>query len=414
MGLSRSVSVLIAGAVWLGVPSLSQAAIPKISTVPRLSEGQPKAGDRARMAIGTDSLVQAHEFPRRQAERLFGSLMSRPPRLVSSTKPSRSIATASDRRSWLKSVYREGLVEASRSTELLADKLLMHKLVTQAMGASTDRFLPKTLGLKEFLAKHGLVDSRGVIIADGSRIESALYREFPAGFVVRPAVGVAPSETKRGLFTDSDQFVSALLSGRFSGYRSNHFRKPVQSHILKTIASGEAVVLQDDLILSMDARKRLQRRQYTEVRIHTFESRVVADAIPDRWYGQNNKQALPKASQLAAEEFVSSFLQLLPPRLLSRQAWGVDVAIFDNGEFRISEIVTNRGERISWSSYLDQPRVLGAYVRHFETYGGVQFDGLAGSILRNNLGNYFGYWDRRRETSGQGWQKLFSYLPPIP
>ena len=343
---------------------------------------------------------------------LYSELMSRPPRTSPASGAKIEVAIEGGKNGWLAAVYGRNLVDASEQTRMLADKLIMVKVLEQGLGQEeAKKYLPKTLGLKEFLDKHRLVSKRGKIKATGEQIEKALFKEFPAGFVIRPAVGVAPNETTKGLFANTDTFVAELVEGKFEGYKREHFWNPVRSSILDTVASGEAVVLQDDIILRADARKALHARAFREVRVHTYESKVVQDAVPARWV---QKAKVYEGEVKQAENFVAEFLKQLPPRLLTRQAWGVDVAVFDNGEMVINDIITNRGKRIQWSSYLEQPRVLGAYARHLEENAGVRFEGLQGTIVRNNFGNYFSYWDARIEKSPPGLRKLLSYLPPLP
>ncbi|MCM2280706.1 MAG: hypothetical protein NDI61_02535 [Bdellovibrionaceae bacterium] len=345
----------------------------------------------------------------KRAAAVYAALLSRPPRGLPSATV--LVATSSKKGPWLASLYERNLVEASAQTERLSDKLIMFRVLEQAIGFKAAQYYPRTLGLKEFLEKHRLVDNQGRLQADGERIEQALFAEFPAGFVVRPAVGVAPMETRKGLYPEGDEFIAALVAGKFPGYEPKHFRRPVSSHILDDVASGEAVVLQDDVILRAESRKKLKSRTYREVRVHTYENKVVADSIPTRWVQETN---VDEESARRVEVFVGEFLDALPSRMLSRQAWGVDVAVFDNGELLITDIVTNRGRKIQWSSYLEQPRIIGAYARHFEREAGLRFEGVAGLLMRNNFGNYFPYWDTRIEKSRPGLNKLLSYLPPLP
>ncbi len=405
----------------VGFPRPAEAAVPRqppVAPSKKIAE-KPAAGKmKKKKSGGAKARAKAKcrgacpspgEFAESRAAAVYASLLARPPR-VPPASPA-FIGTSSRKGPWLASVYSQGLVEASAQTEKLSDKLIMFRVLEQALGESARMYYPRTLGLKEFLGKHALVDARGRIKADGERIEQALYAEFPAGFVVRPAVGVAPRETRKGLYPEGDAFVAALVEGRFPGYEPRHFRTPVRSHILGGVASGEAVVLQDDVILRADAKKRLVSRTFREIRVHTYEGRVVPDSVPTRWV----QAAKVEGEEIeAAAEFVASFLSAMPSRLLTRQAWGVDVAVFDNGEMVVTDIVTNRGRRIQWSSYLEQPRVLGAYSRHFEKEAGVWFGGVAGALVRNNFGNYFPYWDARIEKSRPGWRKLLSYLPPVP
>lgn len=384
--------------------TVAEAAIPKLPSARAFKSKKSEKKNAKTRQPRPSKYVDA------RAQDLYSDLMSRPPRLT----PPRAIPVeaASAKTEWLGTVYSRNLIDASPSTMLLSDKLLMYKVLEQGLGADgVKKFLPKTIGLKEFLDRKRLVKKDGAIKATGEKIEQALYREFPAGFVLRPAVGVAPGETTRGLYTENDSFISELVEGKFEGYSPSNFWKPIKSHILDEVASGEAVVIQDDLVARADAIKKLQVRAYREIRVHTYEGQIVQDAVPTRWV---QKAKVTSTEIERAEQFVAEMLKNLPPRLTSRQAWGVDVAVFDNGELAVTDIVTNRGRKIQWSSYLEQPRVIGAYTRHFETYAGVRFEGLSGTIVRNNLGNYFSYWDARIEKSQPGLQRLLSFLPPVP
>ncbi len=170
-------------------------------------------------------------------------------------------------------------------------------------------------------------------------------------------------------------------------------------------------MLQENIIGSADARRPLKSRYFQEVRVHAYEGRIVEDAVPERWVQTN---LLTEAQAKRAETFAGDFLRSLPLSLLTRQAWGLDVAVMDNGEMRILGIVTNRGRRIQWSSYLEQPRVLGAYARHFEKYYAVHFAGVSGTFIRNNFANYLPYWEKRIEKAPTGLAKIWAYLPPLP
>jgi hypothetical protein len=320
-----------------------------------------------------------------------------------------------ERSEWLKSVYRERLVQADRSTAWLADKLIFVGLLQRVLGGAALRYIPKTLGLRDFLQKHGLVSASGAITTDGDRIEQALHDEFPMGFVVRPAVGVAAHETSRGLYRDGDLFIVELLRGEQSTvYRRSHAKHPVRSDLLQLVASGESVVLQEDLVSAARLVRPLRSSRYAEVRIHTYGSKVVAGSQARRWI--QSDLASPEDVQRAeaiTQELLAS-VDRLAPGLLDRLAFGVDVAVFDNGEARIVDWVTNRGQEIPWSGYLDQPRVLGAYTRHFESELGIRATGLDGALLRSNLANYLGYWRIRRDRAAEaGWVSwALSFLPP--
>lgn len=357
------------------------------------------------------ALPSPAKFVEARVQKVLTDLKSRPLRTAESPRPTFNLETSAEKQPWLASLYDKNMIEASWATEMLSDKLVMARVLERELGARAVIYYPKTIGLRDFLVRHRLVKTDGTIVPDGDRIETALHQEFPAGFVVRPAVGVAPRETGKGMFPDTDQFIVELLKPDNPVYGPDHLRQPVKSHLLEAIASGEAVVLQENIIGTADAQKPLKTRFYQEVRIHTYEGRTIEGAVPERWV---QTSLLNEEQVKRAEEFVADFLKSLPLALLNRQAWGVDVAVMDNGQLRIVDVVTNRGRRIPWSGYLEQPRVIGAYARHFERYYGLRFAGFSGALIRNNLGNYLPYWSKRIEKARPGLGKMMAYLPPIP
>lgn len=349
-------------------------------------------------------------FLAKRVQTVMTQLKSRPLRPVQ-TEQVAPVEARPDKASFIAAVYANKLVEASWATEMLSDKRVVAEIFTRELGEDANKYYPKTVGLREFLARHHLIDAKGGITADGETVEAALHEEFPGGFSVRPAVGVAPRETGKGLFKDTDEFVVELMKPNSSVYNPAHFLKPVTSHILGRVSSGEAVVLQEDVVGTADARKQLKRKFFGEVRIHTYENRVVEGAVPTRWV---QTDLLTQDEVKIAEAFVTDLLKRLPPALLTKQAWGVDVAVLDNGDMRVIDVVTNRGDKIQWSSYLDQPRVIAAYAKHFEKYAGVHFEGVSGMLIRNGFANYFTFWGKRIEKTRPGFGKVLAYLPPIP
>lgn len=350
-----------------------------------------------------------------QARRIVSELKERPLR----TKPIHSEGESESinaglwvkKGDWLQVLYSKNLVEASWATRMLSDRRLLFEVLKIELGKDVREFYPKTIGLREFLAQKGLIDRKGKLINDGDKIEAALYEEFSAGFIVRPAVGVDPKETGRGMYQDSDAFILDLLTPKSQIASTGYSGKPLQNALLGEIASGEAFILQDDIVNRADIRKPLQTRFFQRVRIHTYEDNVVADAIPERWV----QTELLKEDQIkAAEDYVRKFLKRLSRNLLSRQAWGVDIAVLDNGEMRIVDIITNRGRPIAWSSYLEQPHVIAAYSRLLEKETGLRFAGISGYLIRGGFANYFPYWGKRIEMAKPGIPKLLAYLPPNP
>jgi hypothetical protein len=377
-----------------------------------LKSARTKAQAKAHAATQPPApTYQPTAFVAKRVGRVLAELKSRPIRPATGAVSVIELESDAQKGEWLASVYERNLVEASWGTEMLADKLILARVLEAELGPKAAAYYPRTMGLKEFLIKYGLVNASGEINADGDRVEAALFEEFPAGFVARPAVGVAPQETGRGLFPDTDKFVVELIRPGSLLYRSSHMRAPVKSHILNAIASGEAIVLQEDLVRASDARKPLKTRFFQEARVHSYEERVVEGAVPERWVQTN---LLTREQTRKAEAFVGEFLHALPVSLLTRQAWGIDVAVMDNGEMRVIDVVTNRGRRIQWSSYLEQPRVIGAYARHFENFYGLRYRGVSGYLIRANFANYLPFWEKRIDKAPSGLAKVLAYLPPVP
>ena len=363
------------------------------------------------LALVDGRRMTPQEFVDVRVQKIIADLGARP--LRAATVLTRAeVDTASSRQQFLNSIYTRGLVDASWASEMMADKLIMARLLDRELGARAKIYYPKTMGLREFLVKKGLLDKDGNVLKNGDRIEVALHDEFPMGYVIRPAVGVAPTETMRGIYPESDQFIVDLMKPQSPLYNSQHLRQPVVSHLLRDVASGEAVVIQESIIGSADAHKALKHRQLQDIRVHTFEGRVVENSVPDRW--AKGQPKVQPAESKEAEAFVADFLNSLPLSLVNRQAWAVDVAVADNGEMRVMDIVTNCGNPASWSGSLDQPRVLGAYARHFENFYGLRFTGLSGTLLRHNFGNYVSYWGKRIDHAKPGMDRMLAYLPPMP
>jgi hypothetical protein len=322
------------------------------------------------------------------------------------------IESGHDKQSWLSAIYKHHLVNTSHLSEALADRLILSELIKAVMHEPESNPLPKTMGLKQFLELNSLIGKDGKITADGDQIEAALHKEFPAGFIVRPAVGIVQTETEVGLFKNSDQFIVELLKKSNSLYDPLTYKVPIRSHILDAVVSGEAVVLQENIVLSTDADKRLRSRRAAKVRLHTYEEKIVPDSVPRRWVRDTAPATADETK--AAYVYAQGFLRKLPPGLLARQAWSIEVSVFDNGTFKITDLVTNRGRTIAWSGYLDQPQILQAYTKLFETEHNVQFTGLSGFLLRHGLAEYFHYWRLRIEKAPWLWHKLVALWPPWP
>lgn len=416
----RSIKILLAALTLIGAPVIVQLTAVSHAQAAKVSAAKAKTPSKAQKSEkAKPSKVVRSSTPEtvvnEKVAKILQDLKGRPPRQAVYTTTAVSLPLFPDRQEWLQAVYANKLVDASWATSQLSDKKLFYEVVRRELGDRATEFLPKTKGLREFLVSASLVDSEGRLRADGDVIEAALFREFPAGFVARPAVGVAPSETGRGLFAETDLFVQELLKPQNALYRPEHRKLPVRSTVLDDIASGEAIVLQEDVISAANSRAPLKIKDrshaWRELRIHTYEGQVLRDATPTTWV--SGVRFTPSEIE-SAQSFVQKFLSLLPTSLLTRQAWSFDVLVLDNGERRIVDLVTNRGKRVGWSTYLDQPRVLGAYTRRFEEIAGVHFAGLGGAMLRHNWGHYFGFWSLRIDRSRPGLDRVMAWIPPWP
>jgi hypothetical protein len=347
-----------------------------------------------------------------RTQRVISELRGRPVR-AAKAESAKKMNSGWNKTTWLKAVYSSGLVEANWSAKMLSDKLIFANLVSTVLGARSERYVLKTAGLRDILFRNALVDSTGQLTRDGDRIEEALSTEFPNGFLVRPAVGVTPRETTKGLFNSPDEFIVELLRAQNSLYQARFARVPMKSHILGGVASGEGVVLQENFVQSLALNRPLAKNSFQEIRIHTYEHQVVPGASPKPWV---QKVSIPKSSVEKAEQFVGEMLaemQAASPRIFEGMAFGIDVGLLDNGEMRVLGAVTNRGKPMGWSGYLEQPKVLGAYARFFEKNNRAKFIGLAGVALRWNLLNYWPYWELRVDRSQPGMAKVLALFPPI-
>jgi hypothetical protein len=348
-----------------------------------------------------------------RAQRVLAQLKSRPLRPLEESSPDLSLSASPTKAGFLATLYTSKLVEASWATEMLSDKRIFSEVLTRELGAEKAQvYYPKTIGLREFLISHQFINANGEIKKEeADQIEAALYQEFPSGFIARAAVGVAPLETTQGLYKETDSFMVELLRAGTPLYEPSHANAAVSSHLLGgQVTSGEAVVLQENLTAAADAIRPLKHRYYQDVRIHTYEGEIIPGAIPARWV---QKELLDTKQLEGAEAFVQAFLKTLPTSLVARQAWGVDVAVFDNGEMRINDVVTNHGQKVAWSSYLEQPRVIEAYAKHFDQVAGIHFAGFSGWLINHGFANYFPYWGRRIDKA-HGFGKVLAYLPPWP
>lgn len=299
------------------------------------------------------------------------------------------IDSPSTRNGWLEQLYKFHIVESGELTRNLTDKLIMGRLIQSFDGPKGEHFYPKTMGLKYFLEKNGLLDAKKNLIKDRARIEAAVKKEFPHGAIVKPAAGINSMGKSKGFYFKLEKFYDDLLKPDSVLYSADQFRTPFYPDLLRGhVASGEWLILQENVVTAAGSKKVLLTKEFKEARVHTFEDKVVKGATYKRWAEMD---PLEDAMAAKVEAFVQDFLDTLPKEFLYRNAFSMDVAIMDNGIMRIIDVNTNRGMPEHWSGYLPQPRVLKWYVRHLEANNDIHFTGFDGFLLRNGLGNYLKY-----------------------
>ncbi len=317
--------------------------------------------------------------------KVIGEISARPEINPSKILSPLSVNIRARRNDLVDFLYQRDLIEASSLTRLYLDKLIMAKVLEKYLGPAFDRFHPKTLGLKEFLSKHKLVDSFGAITADHSRIALAFEEEFPNGFILKPAL--AWNSGGKGFFTDQTAIVESLLRPDSEIYKSSEFLDPYRAIAdnEEVITSGEKLIIQARIagtVLS-DSSHPAGTGEAMEYRVHSLYNKVVTGATRNRWGVEVHDEVLVKR----IEDFVQDLLGRLPMKLTNRQAWSFDVFVTESGDMKLVEINTNRGLQTNWSGFLHYPWVVGAYVRHLELQYGWSFLGPSGWLLRNNLGN---------------------------
>lgn len=286
------------------------------------------------------------------------------------------------RNTWLKALYENNLVEASERTRLFADKLYFYRELHSLMGEALLQYHPKTMGLREFILKHNLVNADGV--ADTSCIQAALKLEFSNEVILKPTA-VINTSGENGLYLFSTESLLKAFADKNPELLQAALRsEPYVAPLLQTMASGEEFLLQEHLASIAGVTVVEKTKHYEEIRIHTYEDEVLRGASFSRWVDNEIKDA---RHFYWAQDFVQDFLMQLPPEFLHGQAWGLDLFVFENKVIRILEINTNRGTPGQWTGFLSRPELMGAYTRVIEKKKKVRFAGLSGFMLRKNLGN---------------------------
>lgn len=282
---------------------------------------------------------------------------------------------------FLDSLFATNAVATDRLPLLLGDKLIATKTLEILLGPRTKDFTPVALGLKEFLAKYDLIDSLGRISASDAKIEAALRREFPDGVILKPTE--AEGSNGVGVLFETKTIAQLLASPNSPVYTEGETFVPAIGDFSNVVISGERYLLASKIAGSILDGDRKEVREY---RVHIFDGQVVPEATSGRWNLWHD--SVPIDTLQSIEKKTQELLELLPSGLKSSQAFSMDVMLLPDGRIQIVEINTNRGKvGHVWSAYIGSPDILGAHVRLLEQKYGWRFEGLAGQILRNDLGN---------------------------
>ncbi len=281
--------------------------------------------------------------------------------------------------------YKEGIVEISDYSLFLTDKLIAAKVLEHYLGDDFSKYHMKTVGLKEFLDRNGIVDQSGRVIRSRAAIKEILKIEFPHGFIAKPPVGY--DSNGKSFFSDLDEVADFIVKGDNELYEQSEYRSPFKADFARRFTSGEKFIFQAKLDGAMGVSTDRAAGSFDEYRVHSLYNKVVEGATLNRWDGKNSKEDI-----LRVNAFVQEMLDKLPASMSNRQGWSFDVFKLPNGELKVIEINTNRGLLANWSDWLRHPYVLGAYVRHLETHYRWKFKGFSGWLLRHNLGGLKRYW----------------------
>jgi hypothetical protein len=237
------------------------------------------------------------------------------------------------RDSFLDAVYGAGLVSFGPEIAGWTNKGFQHDTLLEWNPRAAE-FLPKTLRLNECAS---------------SQPGPWLAENFSKGFVAKPCVG--HSSEGAGMITDAER-----LQEQWARLQEESWL--IQERVGSSFGPGSGA----------------------EFRAHTFWHRVVPEATFSRWDVLWDDELF-----IEIEQAVQRFLDLFPSAMLQGHAWGLDVIRAAPERIKIVDLNTNRGERRKWSGDLVMPDVLGAYVRHLETFHEVEFAGEQGTKLRENL-----------------------------
>lgn len=296
------------------------------------------------------------------------------------------------RNALLKALYEHHLVDSGVATELMTDKLLVAKLLEFYLGEKAFIWHPKTVGLKDFLLKHQLLTSQGQLKPQRDLYAAALKKEFPYGNIVKPATGMNSEGKSKGFYFKMDKFIDELLAEGSDLFSAEELKSPFVSPLTQKVASGEKLILQENVITAAGITRPLKTKEFIEIRVHTFGQQVVTGATSARWKELDGKVTKEHLKQV--EEFVQQMLDQLPTNFVGQQAWGMDVAVMDNGVMRLIEINNNRGKAHHWSGFLSRPSVLKAYANHLEQSRHIHINGLSGALFRLGLANYPSYIEK--------------------
>lgn len=276
----------------------------------------------------------------------------------------------------VKFLYENKLIDASELSFRMQDKLMLYKLLQHYLGDTQARAIhPHTVGVKEYLFSRGLVDNNGQVNVSKEDLMRVLNQDFPQGFIVKPTVG--QNSNGKGFYFNSAEIVEVLLKNDMNGIYASA-EKNLATAVEGKVITGERYIIQERL--NVDSGSVINSSN--EFRVHSYQDKVIDGATFSRWKMLAGDNGLAQIDAM-----VQSILSALPTQLTARQAWSFDVFRDAQGKMVLVEINTNKGKEGNWSGFVKSPKVLGAYIRHFEKNFNWHLKGLSGILLRNNLGN---------------------------
>ena len=196
-------------------------------------------------SISGDESVYAQKRPAAWVgeitEKMMAEINGRSDILPSELSDARELQIKADRNALIKGVlYKEGILEVSDYSLFLTDKLVAAKVLEQYLGQEYRNYHMKTLGLKEFIDRHGIVDENGKVVRSKRAIVEILKLEFPHGLIAKPPVGY--DSNGKSFYSDIEEIAELIVKGDNELYSADEFKKPFKADFARRFTSGEKFI----------------------------------------------------------------------------------------------------------------------------------------------------------------------------